>query len=391
MHEMFDLSVLADNGMRRGRTTGTCAAAAAKAAAMLLVQSTAVSSAEVKLPGAEQWLSVPIDSVVRESGSVVASVIKYAGDDPDATDGARITVRLTLTDDSDSRFLAGPGVGVVTEPGIRVPIGEPAINPVPRQMILQAITDVAGDEQSFDIEVGCENGAVIAEKTFNPRLGIKGGISILGTTGIVEPLSLAAYMASVEVYINVALADGADCVAFLPGNIGLRYAGNVLSLPKKKTVHISNFLGHSLDLARDILNAAPNANHRPDIWLLGHPGKLAKALNGYWDTHSRSSRMAMPALVTVAQGMRYRADFVDMLTCTNTVEDLISVCRRELSALECNQYWTEVENRIARVCEARIGSEYARIRVKLFDMSAKALTSEQVNQTKSDPRSEVQL
>ena len=191
----LDLAVLADNGLRRGRTTGTCATAAFKAALMLILRQEAVAEVTVSLPDSRYYLSVPIKEVKRlEDGSARAAVIKDAGDDPDCTDRAVIFVLVRINNGGELRFLAGPGVGTVTEPGIRVPVGEPAINPMPRQMMRWAADEVLAGEPNpgFDLEIGCEDGAVIARKTFNPRLGILGGISILGTTGVVEPMSLAA-------------------------------------------------------------------------------------------------------------------------------------------------------------------------------------------------------
>ena len=202
----LDLTVLAENGLRRGCTTGSCATAALKAALLLLLRREKVAAVSVSLPDSRYFLRVPIRKVqLLADGSVRAEVMKDAGDDPDCTDRAVIFVLVRINNLGELRFFAGPGVGTVTEPGIRVPIGEPAINPSPRQMMRWATDEVLNGAANpgFDLEIGCENGAEIAKKTFNPRLGILGGISILGTTGIVEPMSLAAYMASIEVYIRV--------------------------------------------------------------------------------------------------------------------------------------------------------------------------------------------
>src|SRR5262249_53871185 len=186
------------------------------------------------------------------------------------------------------------------EPGIRVPVGQPAINPAPRQMIYTAIEEVleGAKAQGYDLIVGCENGKEIAKRTFNPRLGIVGGISIIGTTGVVEPMSLSAYKAAIEVYIRVALADGAARIALLPGNIGTRYANEVLKLSRKQIVQISNFLGFSLEYMDGFLEESQTI--LPELYLLGHPGKLAKVIDGVWETHSSKSDMAVNAIARVA-------------------------------------------------------------------------------------------
>jgi cobalt-precorrin-5B (C1)-methyltransferase len=359
---------LADNGKRRGRTTGTCAAAAAKAAALLLEQDQTVSKVSVRLPDEHHYLEVPIASLERvDDLSVRARVIKDAGDDPDATDGAAISCELRRNNLGIIRFFAGDGVGTVTEPGIRVAIGEPAINPVPRQMICQAVIDAVGEDQGFDISVGCENGAEIAKRTFNPRLGIKGGISILGTTGIVEPLSLAAYMASIEVYIKVALADGAESIALLPGNIGLGFASKELHLPKKRAVHISNYIGFALEHVDQFLTESGTTLER--LFILGHPGKLAKMLAGHWDTHSRSSGMAMQPMSVFAREQGFDSALVGTIKNANTVEAVIE----DLHKLESgDSFWRTLEIRLSQIAAGKT-SKCKQVQVRLFDMHGKPL------------------
>jgi cobalt-precorrin-5B (C1)-methyltransferase len=280
----LDLTVPAENGLRRGRTTGTCATAALKAALLRLLRQETVTEVSVSLPdrhgaaesASKYFLTVPIREVRRlDDGAVRAAVVKDAGDDPDCTDGAVISVLVRVNHRGELRFRAGPGVGTVTEPGIRVPVGEPAINPMPRQMMRWAAEEVlAGSvNPGFDVEIGCEDGATIARKTFNPRLGILGGISILGTTGVVEPMSLAAYMASIEVYIRVALGGGTDSVAYAPGKIGTAYAHKTLSLPRKRVVQISNFIGFALDCTNLVL---AEEGRRLELLWLGIPESWRK-------------------------------------------------------------------------------------------------------------------
>ncbi|MHB8427851.1 MAG: cobalt-precorrin-5B (C(1))-methyltransferase CbiD, partial [Acidiferrobacterales bacterium] len=267
------------------------------------------------------------------------------------------------------RFLAGPGVGTVTEPGIRVPVGEPAINPVPRQMMQQAVEEVLDGvlNPGFDLEIGCENGTAIAKKTFNPRLGIVGGISIIGTSGIVEPMSLAAYMASIEVYIRVALGDNTGSIACTPGKIGTAYARQSLQLPPKRIVQVSNFIGFALDCADRVLSE--EQGRLQTLWVLGHPGKLAKILDGSWDTHSGKSLMAMGAVARVAKECGFSATDVEKLEHANTVEAAMEFLR---SHPDAQALWTNIEDRISRLIMARL-SNVDRVEVRLFALQGTAL------------------
>jgi cobalt-precorrin-5B (C1)-methyltransferase len=366
----LDLTVLADNGLRRGRTTGTCATAAFKAALLLMLHQKTVAEVGVSLPDSRYCLVVPIREVRRLGEHAVrAEVIKDAGDDPDCTDRAVIFVIVRVNRCGELRFLAGSGVGTVTEPGIQVPIGEPAINPMPRQMMRWAAEEVlaGAPNPGFDLEIGCEDGATIARKTFNPRLGILGGISILGTTGIVEPMSLAAYMASIEVYIRVALGGGADSVAYAPGKIGTAYARQTLQLAQKRVVQISNFIGFSLDCTNLVL--AEEGRRLPVLWVIGHPGKLAKTLEDIWDTHSTKSPMAMAAVARVAADCGFSPEDVRVLRKSNTVEAAVNWLGQHPRAREL---WCTIEQRIAQAVHSRL-KRVDRVEARLFGLHGIAL------------------
>jgi cobalt-precorrin-5B (C1)-methyltransferase len=363
----FDLSVLAGNGLRRGRTTGSCATAAVKAALHLLLRGERPTHVAVTLPGRVYYLVVPVQGVMmKEDGTVRAEVLKDGGDDPDSTHGATIFAEVARNQAGEVRFFAGPGVGTATLPGLRVAVGEPAINPVPRQMMRQAV-DEMGAAAGFDLTIGCENGEAIARKTFNPRLGIVGGISILGTSGIVEPMSLATWIASVEVYVRVALADNAQCVAYLPGKIGREFAKDVLGLPEKRTVQIANFLGDALAFTESAL--VEQGRQLDVLWLAGHPGKLAKVLDGYWDTHSSKSAMAMAGVARVAAEKGFTADLVQAMEQANTVEAAMETIKHEAGARDL---WIDIEQRIGALAQARMPS-VRRVEVRLLDLSGNLL------------------
>ena len=366
----LDLTVLATNGLRRGRTTGTCATAAFKAALLLILRREMATEVRVSLPDSRYYLVVPVREVTRlADGTARAAVVKDAGDDPDCTDRAVIFVLVRINNLGELRFMAGPGVGLVTEPGIRVPVGEPAINPMPRQMMRWAAEEVLEGmpNPGFDLVIGCEDGAVIARKTFNPRLGIVGGISILGTTGIVEPMSLAAYMASIEVYIRVALGGGAESAAYAPGKIGTAYARQTLQLPQKRVVQVSNFIGFALDCTNLVL--AEDGRRLPVLWLIGHPGKLAKTLDDVWDTHSGKSQMAMGAVARVARECGFAQSEVQSLGRSNTVEAAVECLRNHPGARDL---WCTVERRIAALVHTKL-TRVERVETRLFGLGGVAL------------------
>jgi cobalt-precorrin-5B (C1)-methyltransferase len=366
----FDLTMPADNGLRRGCTTGTCATAAVKAALTLLLRQQSITEAIVNLPDSRYFLRVPVREVKRiDDVTVRATVVKDAGDDPDCTDRAVISAVVRINNQGELRFIAGSGVGTVTEPGIRVPVGEPAINPMPRQMMRWATDEILNGEPDpgFDVTISCENGETIARKTFNPRLGIVGGISILGTAGIVEPMSLASYMASIEVYVRVALGGGVESVAYAPGKIGTAYARRKLGLPPKRVVQISNFIGFAMDCTNLVL--AEESRRLPVLWLVGHPGKLAKILDGIWDTHSGRSAMAMQAVARVAVECGFSQEDGQLLAEANTVEAAIEMLGEHPRA---HQLWCGVEERIAAAVKYRL-TAVDRVEARLFGLHGVAL------------------
>ena len=364
----FDLAVLAENGLRRGFTTGTCATAATKAALTLLHAGVLPDLVQVSLPDGVHYLTVPVTPMEQFEGWSSAAVIKDAGDDPDQTHRARIIARVRRNTSGQIKFLKGEGVGVVTQPGLRIPIGEPAINAVPRAMIRQAVSEVLetdAPDVGLDVEIGCEHGEAIALRTFNPRLGILGGISILGTTGVVEPKSLASFKASIEVYIRVALADSPSQIVLSPGNLGQRFARASLDLPLKQIVQMSNFVGFALDSVCDTLREAGVT--LPLLWVVGHPGKLAKIIDGAWDTHSHRSACAVSALMTIA--LSKHPSFVPELSDANSCELVIE---RLAQHPDAPAFWTAVEDAIENILVARLERVDA-VRVRLFSMSGTPL------------------
>lgn len=377
----YSLGILAPNGLKRGRTTGSCATAAVKAALYLLLSNQKPAQIKVTLPDASYYLVVPIHHYAwTDAKTARAEVIKDGGDDPDSTHGSTIYAEVRRNATQDLCFKAGKGVGIATQPGLRVAVGEPAINPVPKLMMRQAVAEVwleIGHSKDignfgFDLIIGCEQGQEIAKKTFNPRLGIVGGISILGTSGIVEPLSLASWIASIEVYVRVALAGGAKSVAYLPGKIGRQFAKEVLGLPSQRAIQIANFLGEALDFTQQAL--AENDSRLEVLWLAGHPGKLAKVLDGVWDTHSSKSNMAMNAVANVAATCGFEQALVEEMKQANTVEAVMELLKSEPRAQEL---WMEIERRIAQLAHSRVPFVDC-VEVRLFNLNGDALGQDAV-------------
>ncbi len=369
----FDFNIRADNGLRRGITTGTCATAASKAALLKLLLDQEPSVVQVNLVDGLHYVTVPIQQIEQQSdGRIKASVVKDAGDDPDVTHRATIFVLVRPNNLQILRFFAGVGVGTITQPGFAFPVGEPAINPIPRQMMRNAVEEVlvitGGDAaQGFDLEVGCDNGVELAKKTYNPRLGIVGGISILGTTGIVEPKSLSSWLASIDLYIRIALANHPESIVFAPGNLGQKFALKTLGLPLTHVVQMANFVGFALDaLDRQLKDAGYTL---PQLWIAGHPGKLAKLLNGDWDTHSGVSQMAMPAVCQAAESFGFDQKLIEQCQQATTVEQVIRILEMERSS---TAFWDYVEMQIAALVQERVFA-IEQVNIRLFKIDGTLL------------------
>ncbi|MBK7540411.1 MAG: cobalt-precorrin-5B (C(1))-methyltransferase [Candidatus Competibacteraceae bacterium] len=280
-----------------GFTTGACATAASTAAASRLLTGIARDQIEILLPRGQRPLFRLEYCRLTETGAEAAT-IKDAGDDPDVTHGALVFARVALSSLPGARFHAGPGVGIVTRPGLPVPVGEPAINPTPRRMIVEhlaRLSDQQGYTGGFEITLGIENGAELASKTLNPRLGIVGGLSVLGTTGIVRPFSCSAYIASIQQAIDVARANGIIHIAACTGatseqTLRARYGLSDLAL-----IEMGDFAGAVLKHLR----RAPV----PQLSLAGGFGKISKLAAGHLDLHSRSSSVDLPLLALEAAAL----------------------------------------------------------------------------------------
>lgn len=278
--------------LKKGYTTGTCAAAAAKGAAILLVGGQIAHEVEVALPHGGV-LSIPIFDHRVQGDSARCCTIKDAGDDVDITHGARIYADVRYSGRPGFELRGGEGVGIVTKPGLQVPAGEIAINPVPRRMIEEAVRAVT--ERGLRVTISIPEGVELGRKTFNPRLGIEGGLSILGTTGIVEPRSVDAYKASIACTLDVAKAQSPYAVVLVPGNIGEKGVIAFTGARPEPVVQVGNYIGFGLEEAVKRGFGA--------ILLGGHPGKLAKLVRGDFDTHWERSSSALPVIIEAIEAL----------------------------------------------------------------------------------------
>ena len=297
-------------GLRTGWTTGTCASAAAKAAAIGLVPGAAPDEVEVALPGGKRVrFAVEVETRSR------CVVVKDAGDDPDCTDGARITAEVVEA--GVASLAAGAGVGTVTKPGLGLAVGTPAVNPVPRRMIAAALAEVTGAPLAVTFSV--PGGEDMAARTSNARLGIVGGISILGTTGIVRPFSTAAYRASVTQQIDVAAAQGESVVVLATGSRSEKAAMRLRpDLPDVCFVEVGDFTGTALRrAARDGIDRA---------LLVAMAGKITKLAAGVMMTHFHRSKVDGDLLATVAREAGSPPEVVAAATETATARHFFEIC-----------------------------------------------------------------
>lgn len=319
--------------LRTGLTTGCCATACCVAAAELLLNpdqrindSLRVS---VTLPRGK---TVELDVIelsllaAPDRDTAFAATIKDAGDDPDVTHGAKVFVELSLTElplteKPSVEFIAGPGVGTVTRSGLVLAVGEAAINPVPRQMITQHLQDIAAVykyKAGFRVSVGIKNGEQLALKTMNPRLGIEGGLSILGTTGIVRPFSCAAYIASIHQGIDVAKANGFEHIAATTGSTSEATIRSVYQLPEMALIEMGDFVGAVLKY----LKKQPVKK----LSICGGFGKISKLANGHLDLHSRASSIDLEHLAGLAESIGADQMLAENIKSANTSIEAYRLC-----------------------------------------------------------------
>ena len=311
--------------LRLGWTTGTCATAATAAAYQALVSGAFPDSVTIETPSGK-IAHLQVHSTASEQDECMAGIIKDAGDDPDVTHGAEI--RSTLTRGNKGQgivFKAGEGVGTITKAGLPLAVGEPAINPVPRQMMTDCITRLVaemGGSADITITISVPGGAEIATKTWNPRLGIEGGISILGTTGIVRPFSCSAWIASIHRGIDVARANNFDHIAAATGATSESAVQKHYALPNIALIDMGDFAGGMLKYLR--------RHPVPKLTIAGGFGKMVKLAQGHGDLHSARSQIDFNALAAEAATLAINADAV---AGANTALEVLEIAGADKAAL----------------------------------------------------------
>lgn len=309
--------------LRMGYTTGSCAAAAAKAAAGMLLTGKAVPEVKLMTPkGIRLDLEVLEAKWTAEEAS--CAIRKDAGDDPDVTDGLEIYASVRKTEEPGVQIDGGEGVGRVTRPGLEQPVGAAAINKIPRQMIRENVEEICrklGYEGGLSVTISIPGGEALAMKTFNPRLGIVGGISVLGTSGIVEPMSEEALIQTIRVDIKMQLAGGRRYLVLVPGNYGLDYLNDFHPELLRSSVKYSNFLGEAIDAAVEY--------GAEGILLAGHIGKLVKLAGGIMNTHSRNADSRMEILTAHAAVLGADRGTAEALMNCITTDEALEILERQ--------------------------------------------------------------
>jgi len=322
MNAMPETVIKKAKRLRSGFTTGTCATAAVAAACETLLGGCRVENISVTLPGGST-VSFPVERTDFAGECVICGIRKDAGDDPDVTHGLVIEASVRLSAEGLA-LSAGPGVGIVTRPGLACAVGEPAINPVPRRMILEQAQQICqrhGYQNGLQICLAAPGGEQIALKTFNPRLGIIGGISILGTTGIVEPMSERALIDTIHVLVNQARFSDPETILLTPGNYGRDYCLRELHIDVDTGVKIGNFVGDTLDYLVE--------QEFREVLLVGHIGKLVKIAGGAMNTHSLVADARMEILAAHAAVAGADRTIVAAIMASATTREAIDILRQD--------------------------------------------------------------
>lgn len=322
--------------LREGFTTGSCAAAAALACCLWQRDACCPKQVQIVVPEGRTYAP---EIVAHADGS--CGVIKDSGDDPDVTNGMEVCVRVeALAEEGEIVFCAGAGVGIVTEKGLKIPPGEPAINPVPRRMIEDAVRSVFG-ARAARVTVSIPGGEAIARQTFNPRLGIVGGLSVLGTSGIVRPMSEEALRDSLYEELRMRVAQGKRELVFTFGNQGETAMRGIF--PQACVVQVSNEVGFMLDAAREL--------GIRKILLGGHPGKLAKVSAGVMQTHSRYGDARREAIITQLARLGAPVRLIEDVYACNTTDAAIAC----IHAAGLDAVWDHLAEAARRYCRLRTG------------------------------------
>ena len=336
--------------LRLGYTTGSCAAAASKAAAIMLLTGKEVSQIRLLTPKGLE-LELEVEDITIEKDAVSCAIRKDSGDDPDVTHGALVYSEVSLTDEPGVSIDGGLGVGRVTKPGLDQPVGNAAINSVPRKMIrenLEEVMEMTSYEGGLSVVISIPKGVELAKKTFNPRLGIEGGISVIGTTGIVETKSEKALTDTIMVELRQKRELGYEYVLLTPGNYGSDFIRDGLGLDPEWAVQTSNFIGDSIDMCVKL-------GFRGAL-LVGHIGKLVKIAGNMMNTHSKYGDCRMEILGSAAAAFGVKPETAEYILGCAACDEAVRVLReegidRETLDLVSRRIEHNLDSRAFKACE----------------------------------------
>lgn len=329
--------------MRYGYTTGSCATAAAKGAARMLFSQREIDS--VNIDTLKGWtLELELEDIVVNREFAQCSVKKDSGDDPDITNGIKIFARVEKIDGNNIEISGGEGVGIVTRKGLSVGVGEYAINPIPRKTIEEVVKSEMPKGCGIKVTIFCPEGVEIGKKTFNPQLGIEGGISIIGTTGIVEPMSEEAFKDSLAIEVSVKRQEGIDRLILSPGNYGRDFSEK-LGLDTEYLIKTSNFIGFMLDKMEEY--------EIQEILWVGHIGKMIKVAAGIFHTHSRISDARMETLAAYGALLGADTELIKKIMNSITTEEAIDYIKKWDKSQEL---FDLIAQRISDRCRRRLKS-----------------------------------
>ncbi|MBF8983571.1 cobalamin biosynthesis protein CbiD [Lutibacter sp. B2] len=345
--------------MRYGYTTGSCAAAASKAATIMALSKEKINCITIDTPKGWKLDIEVLESTIGEN-CATCSVKKDGGDDPDHTNGILIHVFIQIIDNPTIEIKGGKGVGVVTKPGLAMPPGKAAINPVPRKMIEKEVREVLPDGKGAIVTISVPEGEKIAKKTFNPRLGILGGISILGTSGIVEPMSEEAFKESLAIELRMATQKSTDEMILVPGNYGRDMALDTFKFVDKPIIKTSNFIGFMLEKCVE--------NNVKKVLMIGHIGKLVKVAGGIFHTHSKVADARIEILAANLAQLGANQKTIEQIFDCVTTEAAIEVINKE----GYDHLYEHLCNKAEKRCSYRI-YDALEVGIIMFSMDKKIL------------------